>query len=176
MEKKWIGIVIIAILIGAVAWNTFSSSEAQYGLTDEGTGLEKGDTPPQFKLETLDGEPLSLEDVKGKKVIVNFWATWCEPCREEMPVFEEYDAQNEDVVVVAVNMTHKDGKIEKITEFVNEYGLTFPVLLDKVGDVSKAYEVINIPSTYFLDEEGIIQLKINGALDETMLDLYMEQL
>ena len=93
-----------------------------------------------------------------------------------MPVFEEYDAQNEDVVVVAVNMTHKDGKVEKITDFVNEYGLTFPVLLDKTGDVSKAYEVINIPSTYFLDEEGIIQLKINGSLDETMLDLYMEQL
>ena len=73
-------------------------------------------------------------------------------------------------------MTHKDGKVEKITDFVNEYGLTFPVLLDKKGDVSKAYEVINIPSTYFLDEEGIIQLKINGSLDETMLDLYMEQL
>ena len=99
--KKWIGIAIVVILIGAVAWNTFSNSETQYGITDEGTGLEQGDTPPQFTLETLDGEPLSLEDVKGKKVIVNFWATWCEPCREEMPVFEEYNTQNEDVVVVA---------------------------------------------------------------------------
>lgn len=174
--KKWIGIAIVVMLIGAIAWNIFSNSEAQYGITDEGTGLEQGDTPPQFELETLDGEPLSLEDVKGKKVIVNFWATWCEPCREEMPVFEEYDAQNEDVVVVAVNMTHKDGKIEKITDFVNEYGLTFPVVLDKTGDVSKAYEVINIPSTYFLDEDGMIQLKINGSLDETMLDLYMDKL
>ena len=174
--KKWIGIAIVVILIGAVVGNTFSSSEAQYGITAEGTGLEKGDTPPQFKLETLDGEALSLEDVKGKKVILNFWATWCEPCREEMPVFDEYDAQNEDVVVVAVNMTHKDGNIDKITNFISEYGLTFPVLLDEAGDVSKAYEVINIPSTYLLDEQGIIQLKINGALDETMLDLYMKQL
>ena len=174
--KKWIGIVISGLLIGIVIGNIFSNSEAQYGLTDEGTGLEQGDTPPQFELETLDGEPLSLEDVKGKKVIVNFWATWCGPCREEMPVFEEYDAQNEDVVVVAVNMTHKDSNVEKITDFVNEYGLTFPVLLDKTGEVSKAYEVINIPSTYFLDEEGMIQLKINGALDETMLDLYIDKL
>ena len=174
--KKWIGIAIVVTLIGAVAWNMFSHSKAQYGLTDEGTGLAQGDTPPQFTLETLDGEPLSLEDVKGKKVIVNFWATWCEPCREEMPVFEEYDAQNEDVVVVAVNMTHKDGKIEIITDFVKEYSLTFPVVLEKTGEVSKAYEVINIPSTYFLDEDGTIQLRINGSLDETMLDLYMDKL
>ncbi|MFF5993495.1 TlpA disulfide reductase family protein [Lysinibacillus sp. KU-BSD001] len=173
--KKWIGLVIIIILIGAVAWNSLKGP-AEFGLTDEGTGLEKGDTPPQFKLETLNGEPLSLQDVKGKKVILNFWATWCDPCREEMPVFEAYDAKHEDVIVLAVNITKKDVKVEKIAQFVDDYGLTFPILLDETDDVSKAYEVITIPSTYFLDEEGIIQMKINGSIDETMLDLYVGQL
>lgn len=174
--KKWIGIAIIVILIGVAAWTALREPAAEYGLTDKGTGLEKGDTPPQFFLETLDGEPMSLEDVKGKKVILNFWATWCGPCREEMPIFEEYDAAHEDVVVLAVNMTNKDAKLEEISSFVKEYGLTFPVALDQVGDVAKAYQVINIPTTYFLNKDGMIQMKIEGALDETMLDLYMENM
>ena len=174
--KKWIGVAVIVLLIGIAVWNGMKESASQFGITDEGTGLEKGDTPPQFTLETLAGEPISLEDVKGKKVILNFWATWCDPCREEMPAFEAYDAAHEDVVVLAVNMTNKDGKPEKISSFVDEYSLTFPIPLDQKGDVSKAYKVINIPSTYLLDEDGIIQLKVDGAVDESMLDLYMENM
>ena len=174
--KKWIGVAVITLLIGIALWSVLREPASQFGITDEGTGLEKGDAPPQFTLETLDGEQISLEDVRGKKVILNFWATWCDPCREEMPVFEAYDAAHEDVVVLAVNMTNKDGKLEKVSSFVDEYDLTFPVPLDQTGDVSKAYEVINIPSSYLLDEDGIIQLKVEGAVDESMLDLYMKNM
>ncbi|WP_332651698.1 TlpA family protein disulfide reductase [Lysinibacillus sp. 54212] len=178
--KKWIGIVIIAALIIGLAWNFLKDSEeaAEFGLieTSEPTGLQKGDLPPQFKLETIKEEPMALSDAKGKKVILNFWATWCGPCREEMPALQAYDAANEDVVVVAVNLTDKDGDAEKISKFVSDFNLTFPVLLDQTGDVSKAYEVVNIPSTYFIDEKGIIQTKINGAIDEELIDLYIKQM
>lgn len=174
--KKWGGVAIIVILIGVAVWTGLREPAVEYGLTGNGTGVEKGDTPPQFLLESLVGEPMSLEDVKGKKVILNFWATWCGPCREEMPVFEAYDAAHEDVVVLAVNMTHKDAKLDKVSAFADEFGLTFPVLLDQAGDVTKAYQVLNIPSTYFLNEEGIIQMKIEGSLDVTALDSYMQQM
>ncbi len=174
--KKWIGVAFIVILIGIAAWTGLRKPAVEYGLTDNGTGVEQGDTPPQFKLETLDGDPMSLKDVKGKKVILNFWATWCGPCREEMPIFEAYDAAHDDAVVVAVNMTNKDAKLETVSAFVDKYGLTFPVLLDQTGDVSKAYQVLNIPSTYFLNEEGVIQMKVEGSLDKAMLDSYMQQM
>lgn len=178
--KKWIGLIIIALLLIGVGWSFIKDSETEpeFGLiqTKESTGLNKGDLPPQFKLETLNGDPMQLADVKGKKVILNFWATWCGPCREEMPAFEAYDAANEDVVVLAVNMTDKDGKIENLSKFVSEFNLTFPILLDKTGEVSKAYEVVNIPSTYFIDEQGIIQTKIKGAIDEELIDLYINEM
>lgn len=169
--------IIVVLLIG-VGWNFMKDSDSEFGVvqTTEPTGLNKGDLPPQFKLETLDGEPIELADAKGKKVILNFWATWCGPCREEMPAFEKYNAANEDVVILAINMTDKDGKVEKISKFVSDYNLSFPVLLDQAGDVSKAYEVVNIPSTYFIDENGIIQTKINGSIDEDQIELYMEQM
>ena len=168
--KKWIGMSVVLILIIALAWNIFGKQkESVYGITNEGTGLEIGDMPPQFTLQNLEGEDVNLEDFKGQKVILNFWATWCEPCREEMPLFEQIDQTNDDVTVLAVNMAPQDSGVEKVQQFMQKQGLTFNVVRDELGDVSKAYKVVNIPSTYFLDEKGNIQSKVLGVVDETSL-------
>lgn len=168
--KKWVGMLIVLFLILALVWNIFGKQkETDYGITDEGTGLEVGDTPPQFTLQNLEGEDINLSDFKGRKVILNFWATWCEPCREEMPLFDQIDKAHDDVIVLAVNMAHQDSGVEKVQQFMKKQGIAFPVVRDETGDVSKAYKVVNIPSTYFLDEQGNIQSKALGVVDETSL-------
>lgn len=173
--KQIFVIALLTLLVVGVLTNFLLGNLTKTGITDPGTGIEKGDTPPQFTLENLQGEQMKLSDFEGKKVILNFWATWCQPCRAEMPAFLEYSKQNKDVVVLAVNMTHKDSAA-KIESFVEDTGLTFPIVLDEEGDVSKAYSVINIPSTYFIDEQGIIQLRVDGAIDETNIDFYIKQM
>ena len=172
--KQRLAIGIIVLLIGFVAINYFVKNDVQYGVTSEGTGLDSNEVPPQFLLKTIEGNELSLEEYKGKKVILNFWATWCKPCREEMPAFEAFKQQRDDVVVIAVNMTYKDSSVEKVNEFLTTNDLTFPVVLDEKGDVSKAYNVINIPSTYFLDEEGKIIQRVEGAVKIDQLTQYVK--
>ena len=173
--KKWIGLVIIGALIGAVVYSMLvPEKRAEYGVIDEGEGLEVGQVPPQFKLKNLAGEDVTLDDYKGQKVILNFWATWCEPCREEMPLFERVDQANDDVVVLAVNMAHQDSGSEKVEAFLAKQNLTFPVVFDETGDVANAYKIINLPSTYFIDEEGKISNKVLGQVEETALLQYLE--
>lgn len=174
LKQKLIIGVISLVVIGVIA-NTLLSNVTKTGITDEGTGVGNGDTPPQFTLENLQEEQVSLNDFRGKKVILNFWATWCLPCRTEMPAFQSFSEQRDDVVVLAVNMTHKDS-VNKITGFLADNDLTFPVVLDPKGQVSKAYSVINIPSTYFINEDGSIHDRVEGVVDETKLEQYVEQM
>ena len=172
-QKLSIGFILL-VLVGVIA-NTILSNATETGVTDDGTGLNKGDTPPQFTLENLDQEQASLSDFQGKKVILNFWATWCLPCRTEMPAFQSISEEREDVVVLAVNMTHKDS-VNKIKGFLTDNDLTFPVVLDPEGIVSKAYSIINIPSTYFIHEDGSIYERIEGVVDEEKIADYIEQM
>ena len=143
---------------------------------DTESGLEKRKLAPDFELTTLTGETVSLSDYKGKTVILNFWASWCPPCRVEMPYMENYYEENKDsenVEILAVNMTKKErgggDKIEKVEGFVDELKLTFPVLLDEAGEVMKLYQVMAYPTTYIINPEGIITAKETRQLDEELI-------
>lgn len=125
-----------------------------------------------FELKTLDGNTVKLSDYKGKKVVLNFWATWCPPCREEMPTFQKYHeelAEQNNVVILAVNITDQDLGMDTIREFVNQYELTFPILLDETGEISKNYEILTIPATFIIDESGRVNEQVNGPLTSEML-------
>lgn len=125
-----------------------------------------------FELKTLDGNTVKLSDYKGKRVLLNFWATWCPPCREEMPAFQKYHeelAEKNNAAILAVNVTDQDFGMETIGEFVDYYELTFPILLDETGDVSKDYEILAIPTTFIIDENGQVSEQINGPLTNEML-------
>lgn len=168
--KKWFGFIIVGVLVGLVVYNVIAEDkELEYGITQQGEGLDIGQVPPQFKLQDLNGDDVTLEDFKGQKVILNFWATWCGPCREEMPLFEQVDQQHDDVIVLAVNMAHQDSGIEKVQSFLESENLTFPVVFDETGDVAKAYKIANLPGTYFIDEEGKILSKVLGQVEESAL-------
>ncbi|MBM7603100.1 thiol-disulfide isomerase/thioredoxin [Metabacillus crassostreae] len=156
--KKILAISILVFLIGYAIYNTVMPSNAKVGVTE-------GNAAPDFELTTLDGEKMSLSDLKGKKVLVNFWATWCPPCRSEMPDMQQiYDEYDDDVVIAAVNLTSSESSIDTVESFVNELSLTFPILLDEKGKVNNEYEVLSYPTSYFIDEEGIIKTKFVGAL------------
>lgn len=131
-------------------------------------GLEIGQKAPDFTLETLDGTMVSLQDVKGKKVLLNFWASWCIPCKEEMPhmqkVYEQYNDQN--VEILAINLTFGKETPEDAKAFAEELGLTFPILLDRGGKIGDLYKIIPIPTSYFIDEDGYIRWKYMGPMDE----------
>jgi cytochrome c biogenesis protein CcmG/thiol:disulfide interchange protein DsbE len=130
---------------------------------------------PDFALEQLDGGPLSLSEHRGQIVLVNFWATWCAPCRLEMPAlqdrFERY--RNQGFVVLAVNDEEPAGDVR---EYVEELGLTFPVLLDPSGQVQQLYAVHGYPSSYLIDRAGTIHLVQIGILSEDQLDRSLREL
>lgn len=139
-------------------------------------GLEPEHRAPEIILSNLNGEKVSLEDFKGKKILLNFWATWCPPCKEEMPDMETLYKENKenDFVVLGVNMTNTESSEEKVAAFVEEYGLTFPILMDKNGKVSHAYELLSYPTTYFIDSDGIIRSKVVGAISKA--HMYQEMM
>ncbi len=94
-------------------------------------GIEEGQQAPDFTLRTLSGESSSLSDVRGKKVLLNFWATWCKPCRQEMPAMEELQKEHSDLAVIAVNFTSAEKSEKQVQAFADTYHLTFPILIDK---------------------------------------------
>lgn len=142
-------------------------------------GIEVGKIAPDFELSKLDGTTVKLSDLKGKKVILNFWATWCDPCQQEMPDMEAfYKIHKDDVEILAVNYTvsERANGEEKVKQFAKEKGLTFPVLLDKDISVTTTYKVITIPTSYFVDTKGVIQDKFIGPMTQKEMEKRIEKL
>ncbi|WP_394184691.1 peroxiredoxin family protein [Metabacillus halosaccharovorans] len=135
------------------------------------SNVEEGNTAPDFKLTTLKGDQINLSDYRGKKVILNFWATWCPPCKAEMPHMQKFYENNKEngIEVVAVNLTNIDKGQKNIEAFVNDYGLTFDIPLDVDGDVGTEYQAFTIPTSYIIDSNGIITKRIVGPMDESMM-------
>lgn len=184
MKKKVFGLLVVAILVAIMVTQYVRGSiEEGEKLPEEAigtsvdilpeSGLEKGKAPPDFEVKTLDGETVRLSDYKGKKVILNFWASWCPPCKAEMPhmqnYYEDY-AEDENVEILAVNLTNAEyGGIDDARQFVEDYELTFPIPLDEDGNLEKTYEILTIPTTFTIDTAGLIHQKIVGPMDEQMM-------
>ncbi|MFC0014450.1 MULTISPECIES: TlpA disulfide reductase family protein [Allobacillus] len=171
LVKRLIALSVIITLSGVIIFNILEDNKSNQNDPEDGmmyiqpegmevdtTDIEVGDVPPNFQLKTLDGQTKQLQDFKGKKVFVNFWATWCPPCRKEMPHMQEIQDKYENVEIVAVNALHSETSVEKVREFVEERELTFPILLDESGEVTLRYQAMSMPVTYFVNSEGVIQL------------------
>ncbi|MFG6120756.1 redoxin domain-containing protein [Thalassobacillus sp. B23F22_16] len=121
-------------------------------------GIQEGEQAPDFELETTDGETIRLSDLKGKKVFLNFWATWCPPCKEEMPEMQKFHEEfDEEVEIIAVNVTTTETSVDDVQKYLEEEGYTFQVPLDKRNQVSSEYQAITIPTTYFIGTDGTVQ-------------------
>lgn len=184
MIKRNVGLIVTALIIGtmivmSVKSNIDKTEPDEYFETtttidssETETGLKQGNVPPDFELTTLTGDVVRLSDYKGKKVILNFWATWCPPCKEEMPHMEKYYQKNKDtenIEIIAVNMTTAE-RPESVREFVDAYELTFPIPLDKTGEIMDAYKIGQLPMTYMINTDGTIAHQISGPINGKVLN------
>jgi peroxiredoxin len=127
-----------------------------------------------FELSTLTGEKVTLSQFRGQAVIINFWGTWCPPCRNEMPLFQTaYETHQPDLVILAVNVNDAVGSVER---YVEEMGLTFPILLDETGDVRSQFQVRGFPTTYFVDRDGVLREQFIGELNQSQMDDYLAKI
>ena len=140
-----------------------------------GMPIKEGVAAPDFTGELMDGTSITLSELQGKPVIINFWATWCGPCVKEMPAFERLkDDFGDKIGIIAVNC---GDDAETVKDFVEENGYTFPVVLDEEYSISMLYPTNSIPYTVVLDAEGKVTHISTGALDaDTMYERYKEAL
>ena len=134
-----------------------------------------GGPAPTFKLEAVDGQIMSMADLKGQFVVLNFWATWCVPCIKEMPEFQKaHQSLDPQARIIGINLAESK---EKVAEYILDKGVSFPILLDEYGDVSQEYEVLHLPVTYFITPDGVIREKIfGGGVTEKMIEAKINQL
>jgi peroxiredoxin len=176
--------LIMPVLAGIVAFLIGGNGQGQ-AVSVEITPPVVGFTPftlvgsmaYDFTLPTPDGQSIRLSGLRGKWVILNFWATWCDPCRSEMPLLQDLVdgklKQNLPVTVLAVD---RDETADTVKAFMRELNLSLPVGIDEGAKINSQYDVIQLPVTYMVDPAGIIRYKHIGALTPDILDQYLAQM
>jgi len=164
--------IVLAILLVAVVYALFSN------FTKDNEIYKSGDEAPNFALaqisENNETDLINLESLRGKGVMLNFWATYCEPCEAEMPFMQSlYPKYKDDIEIVAVSLDMNDLVIHR---FIDKYDLTFPIPHDTKGETRDLYKVTNIPSTVFIDPDGVITEVVDGALTLDRLEGYFQDI
>lgn len=169
--KKIVNIIILFLLLWGIVY-TFNKENTKR-IQEEASKSEElakvNFLRPSFSLAGLDGKEYSTDEV-NKPLVINFWASWCGPCKLEAPeLVKLYQKYNKDIEIYAVNLTASDS-VEGAKNFADEYGFQFPVLLDTDNVVSDKYNIIAIPTTYFINSEGIIVDQIAGYAGKTAFE------
>ncbi|TDO94843.1 peroxiredoxin [Halanaerobium saccharolyticum] len=168
MNKKISIFLIAALIVGGLSF--FFLQSPGNAVVSAAVGTEIGMQAPDFTLKNMNDQEVSLSDYRGKKVFLNFWASWCPPCRKEMPDMQKlHEEYGDEVVILAVNVGESKSAA---ANFMMENGLEFSVLLDTDKSTAQNYLVRGIPTSYFLDQNGVIQEKVVGAISyQRMLEL-----
>ncbi len=173
-------LALVAFVMGAFALYSSLSDENKPSsqISGQGTGnessqssQEKTYSAPDFTVYDIDGNEVKLSDFVGKPTVVNFWASWCSPCKMEMPDFEEkYLTMGDEVNFLMVNMTGNTRETVKIaSDFIASQGYTFPVYYDTAQSAAITYSVYSLPATYFIDAQGNLVAQASGAIDSETL-------
>ena len=168
----------IFVLVTGLAWTFVSADESGSSTAGEIPAPRQGFLAPDFALETITGESIMLSDLRGQAVLVNLWATWCPPCRAEMPaiqkLYDEYKDQG--FIVLGIDMAYQDDA-SAVQPFIQENGLTFPILMDETGQVAQKYALRSLPSSFFINRTGLIQeVVIGGPMSEALLRTRIESI
>lgn len=180
-----LGVALALLLFGGPLLSSFSGEQpvdlpqiptsSTGGSDGRVNPLVVGDKAYDFTLSDLDGNSVSLSDYAGQPVLVNFWATWCAPCRLEMPelqsAYESY--QDDGLVILAVNAQEQE---QQVSAFFDDLGLSFTPLIDGDGQVGRAYGALGLPSTYFIDGAGDVTAVHRGILTGEQIDSYVAEI
>ena len=170
--------VVAAAVAAATTTAATVASEAGSATTTKGylkpMDRGSGDPAPDFELTSLKGEPLVLSAMRGKIVVLNFWASWCAPCRFEMPFFEKMSQEwlDKDIVFIGVSVFDEE---EKAREFADKVGVTYPLGIDITGQVARDFRVTGLPTTYIIDRDGNEARKV-GYANEAVLRIIFKGL
>jgi peroxiredoxin len=169
-KRLTLRIVILTLLTIAIIYTLYANFTK-----DNREVAAIGEEAPDFVLKDLEGNEYQLSDLRGKGVFLNFWGTWCEPCKYEMPYMEnQYHVyKDQGVEILAVNVGETDLAIET---FAKQYNLTFPIIVDKGGAVQNAYGIFPLPATYLINPDGIIVDYIESSMTEEEVKQYMEKI
>lgn len=140
--------------------------------------LVQGQPAPDFSLPTLDSQrTVTLSELRGKPVILNFWASWCTPCRTEMPALQQAHKkrQADELTILAINLSAQD-TLAEAKAFVEELQLTMPILLDEAGAAEEGYHILGLPTTFFIDNQGLIARIHFGPMDEIQIEAYIAEI
>lgn len=175
--RYW-NLITLLILAGGAAWIWASRADPKMTTGGEIPAPIQGFQAPDFELNTLQGGSEQLSALRGKPVLVSLWASWCPPCKAEMPAFEKVYRQYADqgFTVLAVNASNQDN-LADAQAFVKANGLTFPILLDTQGRVSQLYDLRSLPTSFFIGRDGIIrEVVVGGPISEAGLQIRVERL
>lgn len=182
MRKFW-KVIILIFVAGIMAGDLLIDYQAQVQphpqesqaaeLQDRNVGIAVGDLAPEFSGTTIDGQTVSLSDLDGKLVVVNVFASWCGPCRAETPhLVEIYDELDRDEVeFVGLNLQETPGAVQTFKE---EFSIEYPLLLNEGGEITNVYSPIGLPTTWFIDREGIVRFTFSGPLTKESLQVILD--
>lgn len=177
IQRYWILISTIILLAGG-AW-IWVSKAPPGSTTSEGIPAPRvGFLAPDFTLQTLEGDTVTLSELRGHPLLINIWASWCSPCKAEMPALQQvYEAYKDyGFLVLAVNTTYQDDRASAVA-FVEDIQLTFPILFDLDGSVSRQYQSRALPTSFFVDKDGVIQeVVVGGPMSEALLNIRVQEL
>lgn len=168
----------ITLLVAALAWIWSSRIPVDSSPSPLIEAAQVGFLAPDFKLSSLNSQEINLIDLNGKPLIINFWASWCPPCKAEMAAFQQafLEYAESDLQIIAINATSQDS-LSDVSRFIYQNGVTIPIPLDQTGSVSRAYLVHSLPTTYFIDKTGVIaEIIIGGPIPLALLRVQANQL
>jgi len=155
--------LLLGILLGALILTAGASARRAPSV---------GEVVEDISFQGLQQSQMTLSQFRGKVVLLNFWATWCLPCKDEMPLLQKsFEARAEKIVVIGVNSQESEADV---TAYLQENRLTFPMALDANGELSRKFLIRGYPTTYFIDAGGVIRAEHIGALNETLLSGYLQ--
>jgi len=166
-RTNWITLTIVVAMLGAIWIGVNRVDASDTSSAGRSASPDIGYLAPDFTLLTSGGDELSLSDLRGTPVLVNFWATWCPPCRAEIPALEQtYRQFGGDVLVLGIDVQENP---DRVATFIQQNDMTYPVVIDESAEIAKIYQVRAFPTSYLIDERGVVLQVYNGPVNQPLL-------